>query len=124
MSILYRKHDLYPESILVRDFIEKVSVDEIIKSWETLIKGGLLHPAIKGVINNLSACDLQMDMGSFHTLLDFIKRNERLKEIKLAVVCNNPKIIVFPTLGYLEEKELHIKPFSTEGAAVNWIMNG
>jgi len=124
MSILYRKHDLYPESILIRDFIEKVSVDEIINSWEVLLREGILHPGIKGVLNILSGCDLQMDMESFYVLIEYIKKTERLRKIKLAVVCDTPGKIVFPTLGFVEEKELHIRPFSTTEAAVRWIMCG
>jgi len=33
MSIIYEKHELYPESILIRKFIGKVSVNDSIDSW-------------------------------------------------------------------------------------------
>jgi hypothetical protein len=122
MSILYKKHELYPEWILIRDFTGKVSVDEIIDSWEYLIKNEMISSTLKGVINNLTDCDLKMDMISFRTLIDYMKRKDSLRRIKIAVICDNPKIIVFPVLGETQEKDLNIHPFTTIEAAAEWII--
>jgi hypothetical protein len=122
MSIFYKKHELYPEWILIRDFTEKVSVDEIIDSWEYLLETGMISSTVKGVINNLSGCDLRMDLTGFKTLTDYLKKKESLRRIKLAVICDNPKTIVFPVLGEFQEKELKIRPFTTLEAAVEWII--
>jgi hypothetical protein len=113
---------LYPESILIRDFVGKVDVKEIIASWEYLIENKLIKYSIKGVINNLTRCDLLIDMESFKTLIDFLKKQDYLKGIKLAVICTNPVAIVFPTLGEYREPGLKIKPFTTMDAAVSWVL--
>ena len=123
MNIRYEKHDLYPEAILVRNFIGVVGVKEIIESWTFLIENNLVTESLKGVINNLNGCDLSMNMESFKTLITFMKEQDCLKRIKLAVICDNPKTIVFPLLGQTEENELNIRPFSSIEAAVHWIMN-
>ena len=123
MSIVYENHSLYPESILIRNFIGKVGVDEIIDSWEYLIENNLIKETTRGVINNISVCNLVLDMGSFETLITYLKKKDYLKKIKLAVICNNPKTIIFPVLGESMESDLKIKPFSTVEAAVHWIMN-
>ena len=68
MSIFYEKHVLYPESILIRNFIGKVSLKDIIDSWEYLHVNNLIDNKVKGVINNLSGCELIMDMENFKTL--------------------------------------------------------
>jgi hypothetical protein len=122
MSILYRKHEAYPDSILIRNFIEKINVSDIIDSWEYLIENKMITGTLKGVINNLQDCELQMDINSFKTLIAYLKRNDCLSKIKLAVICDNPKTIVFPMLGEKEEHELKIRPFSTLEAAVHWII--
>jgi hypothetical protein len=124
MSIFYRKYELFPESILIRDFADKVSVYEVIDSWEYLIENNMIGSSIKGVINNISGCKLEMDMDSFQILMDYLKRKDSLRRIKLAVICDNPKMIVFPLLGEFKEKELKIRPFSTLEAAAEWIMSG
>lgn len=124
MNIVYRKHDQYPESILIRDFVGKVRVNDIIESWDHIIADKLIRDSTKGIINNLTACDLCMDMEGFKTLMAYLKKQEYLKNVKLAVLCNDPKTIVFPALGESKEPELNIKPFSTEDAAVSWVLYG
>ncbi len=123
MAIKYRNHELHPESILIRDFDEEVSMKEIIESWEYLISENLINDSTKGVINNISGCALLMDMEGFKVVLDYMKQQDILKKVKLAVVCDDPKTIVFPALGERMENELRIKPFSTMNAAVNWVLD-
>lgn len=122
MSILYEKHELFPEDILIRNFVDKVGINEIIDSWSYLFDNKLITKSTKGVVNDLSNCELFMDMTGFKTLMAFLKNNDYLKGIKLAVICDNPKTIIFPILGEMEETELKIKPFATMKAAVDWII--
>lgn len=121
MNIIYKKHDLYPEHILIRKFEGKVDVNNIIDSWEYLIKNKMINEKIKGVINELSYCELDMDMGRFETLMAYLKKQDCFKGIKLAVVCDSPKIIIFPILGEKQVSEFKIKPFTTMKAAVDWV---
>ena len=123
MSILYKNQNQYPDCILIREFNGEVTVHEIIASWNYLTENKLITSNIKGVINNLVDCELKMDFNSFNILMDYLKDHEILKRLKLAVICRNPETIIFPMLGEYTEKELQIKPFSTESAAVNWIMD-
>lgn len=121
MSIIYEKCNSHPESILIRKFIGKVNVNDIIESWKYLFENKLIDDKIKGVINDLSGCELLMDMKSFETLIGYIKKQDFIKGIKLAVISDSSKIIIFPFLGEKQEKELNIKPFSTLKAAVDWV---
>ena len=123
MSISYRKHDLYPEFILIRDFSGPVRVEDIIASWEHIVSNNLLEDTTMGIINNLSECDLQMDMLGFSTLMEYLRNQDYLKNVKLAVLCDNPKNIVFPKLAEKRETDLKIKPFSTKAAAEDWILD-
>lgn len=124
MSINYRKHEMYPESILIRDFEGKVSVHEIIESWENIIENKLIKDSTTGIINNLSGCDLNMNMTTFSKLISYLKKHEIFSRIKLAVVCDKPGTIIFPILGERKERDLKIKPFSTMEAAVDWVLTG
>lgn len=122
MGFEYIKHERYPKEILIRNFVNDVCVNDIIDSWKYLIENKLIDKSIKGVINNLTECNLFLDFNSFQILLSFLKEQESLKGIKLAVICDTPGKTVFPILGGLETDELEIKPFSTVEAAVSWIM--
>jgi hypothetical protein len=124
MSILYKNHDQYPDFILIRNFTGEVDVDEIMNSWDFLLENKLITNETKGVINNLTECELKMNIHGFDILMDYLKKHGDLKRLKLAVICDDPGTIVFPMLGESDERELKIKPFSTEKAAVNWIIKG
>ena len=122
MKVIYENHNLFPESILIRKFIWKASSLDIIKSWEYLLENNLIEKNIKGVITNLLECDLNLDMESFKTVINYMQNQACLKGIKCAVVTENSKTIVFPFLGEKRNSDLKIKPFSTIEAAVNWII--
>lgn len=122
MSIIYRKHETYPNHILIRDFVEKVSVSDIIESWKYLIENKMISPDIKGIINNLEGCKLEMNMEGFETIMAFMTKQKELHGIKLAVVCDCPENIVFPMRGEFEQNQLQIKPFTLMNSAVKWII--
>ena len=122
MAISYRNHNVYPKSIYIRDFVGKVDVWEIIDSWEFLLNSNLINQDTKGIINNLTDCELEMNMDSFKTLMVYLNQHQELKNIKLAVLSGDPRIIVFPTLGETTERDLKIRPFTTEAAAITWII--
>lgn len=122
MSIAYKYHEQYKNSILIRKFHGNINVIDIIESWNFLINHKLITPNILGVINDLQKCNLMLDFDSFETLTDFLKRHEQLRRLRLAVIIDTPEKIVFPMLGENHEKELKIKPFSTIEAATKWII--
>lgn len=122
MSFEYKKHERYPDEILIRNFVGNVGADDIIDSWKYLIENKLIDKSTKGVINNLTGCDLFLDLNNFKTVLSFLKKQKKLHGLKLAVICDTPKKTVFPILGGLDQNNFEIKPFSTAEAAVSWIM--
>ncbi|MCF6356485.1 MAG: hypothetical protein L3J54_01650 [Draconibacterium sp.] len=124
MNIVHKKYSLFPEEILVRDFIGKVNEDDIVKSWGFVIENKMITPTIKGVINNLVGCELNMDMNGFKVVIEYFKKHKQFKDIKLAVVCDSPGKLVFPMLGEHRYTNIQIRPFSSVEAAVNWIIIG
>ncbi len=122
MNFEYQKHAKFPNQILVRNFIGIVSAVDIIDSWKYLIQNNLLTETLLGIITNLENCELKMTMDSFKAVIEFMEQTEQLTKIKLAVITNNPKQIVFPSYVETKTKEMRVKPFSTINAAVEWIM--
>lgn len=122
MAIEFKRDSNHPDAILIRKFSGSVGLKEIIDSWDYLLGSGMLNSEVKGVINDLSDCDLQMDMNNFNELIWYLKSKDIFHQAKLAVICNDPKQIIFPVMGEMKEKGLNIRPFSIEDAAVEWIM--
>lgn len=63
-----------------------------------------------------------MNMESLDDLMAYLKSQTFLKGVKLAVIAENPEIIVFPVLGEKYERKLKIKAFSNVEAATDWII--
>ena len=123
MSISFSRHEIYPDKILIRTFSGIVSSTHILESWEELIHQNLLTPNCIGIINDLTKCELNMNMCSFSKIISFLKENKEFKHLRLAVVTDSPKVIVFPMLMEENEKTLSVKPFSTFSAAEAWILD-
>lgn len=122
MPIDYDNYYSYSKDILVRHFYGKVDVNEIINSWKFLLEAEKLV-GIKGVINDLTKAQLELDFESFKKLIEFLKSNKVLRNLKLAVVTDSPRDIVFPSMAELIESDIFVKPFSTMKAALEWLLN-
>ena len=124
MSISFSKHPKYPDQILTRTFSGAVNSSDIINSWEQLRAQHLITPNILGMVNDLTNCDLELDLNQFKEITTYLKSYKKLKSIKLAVVTSSPDIIVFPMLLESLHKTLNFKAFSTFEAAENWVLEG
>ena len=122
MSYFIKRHDLYPELITIRTFSGTVNSKEIIDSWKSIIENNVNNKNLIGIINDLTNCELQINLDSFKNILDFMNKQDFLKKLKIAVISESPNQIIFPFIAQKNEKDLNIKPFSTMDAATNWII--
>ena len=122
MSYFIKRHDLYPELIIIRNFSGSVNSKEIIDSWKSIIENNVNNKNLIGIINDLTNCELQINLDSFKNILDFMNKQDFLKKLKIAVISESPNQIIFPFIAQKNEKDLNIKPFSTMDAATNWII--
>lgn len=122
MSIEHPKKHLYPDSVILRKFEGKVSADEIMQSWQDLEADNRFTNDIQGVLNDLEDCELTMDIKGFKRLMSLMLKKDYIHNIRIAVVTNSTRNIIFPTLGETQFRDLKIKPFSTIQAAVDWIL--
>ena len=121
MTILHESFLAHSEEIIFRKFAGDVYVEDIIQSWEELLKSRTLTPAHRGVINMVGNCNLHLNPDSFETLMKYLKANPVLSRLKLAVVCDTARNIVFPMMAEEEEHTLKVRAFTTIEAALKWV---
>lgn len=110
--------------IIFRTFSGDISFTEIYTSWEHLISDYLLsyNCHYKGIINDISKGNLQMDIQKVKLLMELFRKHEHLfKKLKIAVLTLSPDSIVLPVYAAQYYPEIQIKAFSTMEAAVLWI---
>ena len=118
ISIRYTGDD----KILVREARGRVTFSEIYNSWQDMISSRLLNASLIGIINDFRELELDASINDVNKILKLIDDNyDIFKNIKIAVVVDSYKNIVFPMMVEKISKKVIIKPFSTFEAAEDWI---
>jgi len=109
--------------ILVREARGKVTFDELYVSWKDMITTEKLNASLFGIINDFRELEIDAKISDVNNILKLIDENiDVFKEIKIAVVVDSYKNIVFPMMVEKISKKAQIKPFSTFDAARDWIL--
>ena len=122
-EIKYKYESSNNIEFITREFIGKVIVDDLIQSFQYLIDKKLSNKLYKGIITDLRYAVLSLSATDFERLMIFVKENEVLGNLKLAVLVDTPEKIVFPTMASYKFK-LNVRPYTTREAAVEWIVSG
>jgi hypothetical protein len=122
MSITYKKHENYPKSILIRILHGDIYVEDLINSWKYMQENNFINDDTKGLVNDLRNCTMKMNMEDFKKLISKMENQPYLKKIKIAVVTENYKNMIFPIFGEHHEKQFKIKPFASMEAATKWVV--
>ena len=110
--------------ILVRAIRGKADFEEIYDSWRDLIKDGYFNPPVIGMINDYCGAELMVDISDMKKIKVLLEDYPDIfKSIKIAVVVDSFKNIVFPMIVDKVSKQANVRPFSTFEAARDWILD-
>ncbi|MDA3880619.1 MAG: hypothetical protein PF436_09545 [Prolixibacteraceae bacterium] len=108
--------------IFYKYYLGNISFDDIQNSWDNIISNNLIPDETVGFIIDYRDATLQMESAEHQKIVTYYQKNiEIFKDKKIAIITEDPKDIVIPTLVRLKDKGYSSKPFSTESAAINWI---
>jgi hypothetical protein len=108
--------------IFYKYYLGNISFDDIQNSWDNIISNNLIPDETVGFIIDYRDATLQMESAEHQKIVTYYQQNiEIFKDKKIAIITEDPKDIVIPTLVRLKDKGYSSKPFSTESAAINWI---
>lgn len=109
--------------ILVRTFIGNVNMESIIANWEHLITENILTSEHIGVISDFRGSNTKLELSDLYLLAKYFNTKlEIFKDLKMTQIVDSPKI-AYPTLFTYDYKEFSSRPFSTLGAATQWILS-
>jgi hypothetical protein len=112
------------KKILVRAIRGKANFEEIYDSWKDLINKGYFAPPVIGMINDYCGAELKVDVSDIKKIKVLLEEYpEIFKTIKIAVVVDSFKNIVFPMIVEKVSKQANVRPFSTFEAARDWILD-
>jgi hypothetical protein len=109
--------------ILIREIRGKVSFSEVYDSWLDLLDKEAFKPPLKGMINDFRGADLEVNVTDTRSIISLLLENNHIfNDVKVAVIVDSYKNIVFPMIVEKIAKEANVKPFSTFEAAKDWIL--
>lgn len=108
--------------VIVRRFSGDVRIEDIIVSWNKLFAA---YPDLtdhKGIATVFLDARFKHESENLSILLEYFRGyDDHLKDVKIAFVMDNPMVTSVILLGQ-RLKWLHVKPFTTEKAAIEWLV--
>jgi hypothetical protein len=74
------------------------------------------------MVLDMSKARFKMQPGDGLNIIDYTASVPLLAPLKYAIIVDTPEKIIFPLLGGIQREGAKLKPFSTDQAAIKWIL--
>ncbi|UNY99076.1 hypothetical protein MQE36_01710 [Zhouia spongiae] len=124
MSEKYSYHYDSDTRILSRSHYGNFTLQDIFDSWNDAIDNDLIPKRTIGFFIDYRDADLQVDPSDHKKIIEYFdSRKEIFGDKKFAVLVNSPRNTVLPFIIEHTPKHYTLKTFTTEEAALRWILN-
>jgi hypothetical protein len=107
--------------VIFRRFSGEVCIDDMIQSWKEILTKYDDLGSYKGIVTSFLEADIQSVDNNLNIMVEYLKEYlDRIRGLKVAIVMDTPKVTNTIIMNQ-KMKHLHIRPFSTEAAALEWI---
>lgn len=121
----FYKFELHSElNILYKYYYGPISLENIFSSWEHAFDTNIIPKDIKGFILDFRKSNFDFKVERFIDISNFYKEHiDIFKGAKIALITVDPTDLVVPILFKTKEEGYLSQPFSTEQAAIEWILS-
>ena len=105
-AIEYNSKVFYGKEILFRKNGGELTAEKEIQMLQYAVDNGLIN----------------MEPGDGLKIIDFTASIPLLASLKYAIIVDTPEKIIFPLLGGIKREGHKLQPFSTEEAAILWVL--
>ena len=110
------------KNLLFRSFSGKLTADMEIDMLQYAIDKGLVTEKIRGMVLDMREADFNLKVTEIEQILDYVYNQKSLARLKFALIADTPQKVIQPLLGEMLNKQVKLKPFSTEEAAMHWVV--
>ncbi len=115
-----RKH-----GILYKFYFGDITIKDIESSWELAKVKNLIPEGTKRFLLDYRKATFNMSYREYPKIIEYYKNNlEIFRNTKIAIVTQNEKDVIIPTLVHSKDNFYKSEPFYTENAAVQWLLSG
>jgi len=107
--------------VIFRRFSGEVCMDDMIQSWKEIFTRYEDLASYKGIVTSFLEAEIQSGDNNLNIMVEYLKGYlDRIRGLKVAIVMDTPKVTNTIIMNQ-KMKNMHIRPFSTEAAALEWI---
>jgi hypothetical protein len=107
--------------VIFRRFSGEVCIDDMIKSWNEIFASFDDLGAYKGIVTSFLEADIKHEDSNFNLMVEYLKDYiDRITGMKVAMVMDTP-LVTSTIIMNQKMKNMHIRPFASEAAALDWI---
>ena len=118
-------HNVFRERVLLIKYSGKINFSDIVKTWENILQEQIVKPHTKGVINDYRKTDIVLSEDELDELIVYFTNNNTIfKGLRLALLLGKPEQFVYGYLAAYKRTDFYFFPFSTEPAAIDWVLKG
>ena len=116
-----RRVDLGKE-YLFRRVVGKFTVEDEIDMIQYALDHGLIDEHIVGMVIDLNSATMDFGVGEGRRIMEYCGHDPILARLKFALVVDTADKIIHPLVGNMDVSQIKLRPFSTEEAAVHWMV--
>lgn len=107
--------------VIFHRFHGEVCIDDMLQSWKEIFASYQDLGSYKGILSSLLDAEVKHEDNNMNVMVEFLKGYlDRIKGMKVAMVTDTP-LVTNTIIMNQKMKNMHIRPFSTEEEALDWI---
>ncbi len=118
----YTRRGELGKEFLFRRVMGKFTVDDEIYMIQYALDHGLIDARIVGMVIDLNSAMMDFDVGEGHRIMEYCGNDPQLARLKFALVVDTAEKIIHPLVGNIDISQIKLRPFSTEEAAIHWLV--
>jgi hypothetical protein len=107
--------------VIFRRFHGEVCIDDMLLSWKEIFATYEDLESFKGIVTSFLDADIKQEDNNMNVMVEVLKGYlDHIKGMKVAIVMD-PPLVTNTIIMNQKMKNMHIRPFVTEEAALKWI---
>ncbi len=108
--------------ILYKNYNGNISIDDIIASWDKIIKNNMIPKTTKGFILDYTKAKLDVPVKDYAKIPEYYKSKLSVfGGLKFAILTQTKEDVIVPSLVQLKDDGYLSRPFYTRKAAIAWV---
>ena len=110
--------------ILYKYYYGPITLEDIYSSWDYAINNNLIPKETKGFILDYRNATFNINIREHTGIGDYYKKHiDVFRDYKIAIITQNPKDVIIPTLVELIDDGYYSRAFYTPEAAIQWVLS-